>query len=103
MYFLQHETGRRYDGDQVLTILVRDNNSWDDRFLKHDITFRDASRGIIGAIDFETSEDRDDFFEIFTGKKSQGEYVLNLYDNGQYQIGGDQEIGQIIYYYARYA
>ena len=104
MYFFKHETGRVYDSEQILTILVRDNNSHDDAFLKHDITFRDASRGIVGYLDFETSEDRDDWFEyICPTIEKQGQWVLNQYDLGNHKIGGDQELDQIRYYYARYA
>jgi len=102
MYFIEHKTGRHYDSEQCLKIMVRDNAHWDDRCLKHDITFWDASRKICGCINFETSEDRDDFFEIFTGAQSQGEYVLRRYDTGEYITGGHPELDQIRYYVARY-
>lgn len=102
MYFLRHETGRIYDGEQSLHIMIRDNEHWDDRFLKHDITFWDASRKIVGCINFETSEDLRDFFEVYEGKERQGEYVLRQYDAGEYITGGHPELDQIRYYCARY-
>lgn len=102
MYFLKHETGRTYNSDQVLTILVRDNKSWDDNFLKHDIMFHDASRNIVGYLNFEDYQDRKDFFEVFNTKEQQGEYVLRQYDAGEHMIGGHVELDQIRYYIARY-
>ncbi len=61
MFFKMIETGRQYDTEQVLNTLIKDNGSYDDQFLKHDIVFRDASRNIDGVIDFDDGEDRDDF------------------------------------------
>jgi len=104
MYFFKHETGRFYDSEQILTILVRDNETYDDNFLKHDITFRDASRNIVGYINFETSEDREDWFTLICPTiEKQGAWVQRQYDQGEYMTGGHVELDQIRYYYARYA
>lgn len=96
------ETGRIYNGEQVIHVLVRNNSHDDDRFLKHDIVFHDGSRSITGTIDFDDNEDRDDFFEFFPSREQQKDFILGVYDDGRHKIASPAALEQLRYYAARY-
>ena len=102
MFFVNYKTDRFYNGEQNLFIMVRDNRAYDDRFLAHDITFQDKSRGIVGCFNFVDVEDRDFVLEYFTTPEQIGRYVLGAYDRGEYQIGNETHTDQMCYYVARY-
>jgi hypothetical protein len=103
MFFKMIETGRQYDTEQVLNTLIKDNGSYDDQFLKHDIVFRDASRNIDGVIDFDDEEDRDDFLDFICNKENALKaFIMRQYDEGNYKIANDVAIDQMRYYAARY-
>ena len=98
MFFVNYKTDRFYNGEQNLFIMVRDNRAYDDRFVAHDITFQDKSRGIVGCFNFVDVEDRDFVLEYFTTPEQIGRYVLGAYDRGEYEIGKQSHIDQMRYY-----
>lgn len=101
MKYFTFKTGRTYDTEQQIHVLLRDWSTDDDRFLRHDIVFRDASRGILGVIDFEDAEDRDDFFELFPSRYQQKDFIMGVYDNGNYKQGDAIAKDQMYYWVAR--
>lgn len=103
MFFVNYKTDRFYNGEQELRIMVRNNSSQDDFNLAHDITFHDASRGIVGCLNFIDVEDRDFVLEYFTTPEQIGRYVLGAYDRGEYEIGNETHINQMRYYAPMYS
>jgi hypothetical protein len=76
MKTIQYETGRTYDGAQVLEIYVlsaQQFGEWDMRDII--ATFRDRSRGINGRVE-----------TVVFGSESIGKAVLEAYDAGRYTI-----------------
>ncbi len=103
MLFSTYKTDRFYNGEQVLNIMVRNNSSQDDFNLEHDITFYDASRGIVGCFNFVDVEDRDFVLEYFTTPEKIGRYVLGAYDRGEYAMGNQGHIDQMRNYAPLYS
>ena len=95
MLFSTYKTERFYNGEQELNIMVRNNLSQDDFKLEHDITFYDASRGIVGCFNFDDFELRDMFHDTFRTPEQIGLYVLALYDRGEYALGNQGHIDQM--------
>ena len=103
MFFVSYKTDRFYNGEQELHIMIRNNGAYDDFKLEHDITFHDASRGIVGCFNFDDVEDRDDFFDLFRTPEQIGRYVLGAYDRGDYVIGNQGHIDQMRYFAPMYS
>ena len=103
MFFVNYKTERFYNGEQELRIMIRNNLSRDDFFLEHDITFHDASRGIVGCFNFDDFELRDMFHDTFRTPEQIGRYVLALYDRGEYEIGNETHLNQMRYYAPMYS
>jgi hypothetical protein len=101
MKIFKIETDRIYDNkEQIINVMLKDNASYDDQFLKHDIVFVDSVRNIIGVIDlsFTSSQDRKDFFEVY----DITDFIMGIYDDGEYKIGTEKDKEQLSYYAARY-
>tara|TARA_R100000734_G_C3284233_1_gene77237 strand:+ start:213 stop:518 length:306 start_codon:yes stop_codon:yes gene_type:complete len=101
MKIFKIETDRIYDNkEQVINVMLKDNASYDDQFLDHDIVFVDSVRNIIGVIDlsFTSNQDRKDFFEVY----DISDFIMGIYDEGEYKIGTTKDIEQLRYYAARY-
>jgi len=103
MIFTTYKTERFYNGEQELNIMVRNNLSQDDFNLEHDITFYDASRGMVGCFNFRDVEDRDDFHDFFRTPEQIGRYVLALYDRGEYEMGNQGHVDQMRNYAPLYS
>ena len=103
MLFSTYKTDRFYNGEQELNIMVRNNSSQDDFNLEHDVTFYDASRGIVGCFNFVDVEDRDFVLEYFTTPEQIGRYVLGAYDRGEYAMGNQGHIDQMRNYAPLYS
>ena len=103
MKIFKIETDRIYDNkEQRINVMLKDNASYDDQFLDHDIVFIDSVRNIVGTIDFDSAEDREDFFILMPNREYWSDFILSLYDNGKYKIGTAKDIEQLRYYAARY-
>ena len=104
MKIFKIETDRIYDNrEQIINVMLRDCYDYDDRFLNHDIVFVDSVRNIVGTIDFEnTGIDREDFFMLMPNREYWSDFILGVYDNGEYKIGTAKDIEQLRYYAARY-
>jgi len=104
MEIFKIETGRVYDNkEQRINVMLKDNVGYDDRFLDHDIVFVDSVRNIVGIIDFDnTGIDREDFFILMPNREYWSDFILGVYDNGEYKIGTTKDIEQLRYYAARY-
>ena len=98
----QFYTGRIYDFDQRLSVLVRDDKDYDDRFLRNDIVFSDASRGIKGVIKFSDRDDKLNCLDCCDmGIDVVKHYIMSKYDNGEYTIADEIASDQLAYYFAR--
>tara|TARA_B100001063_G_C16692080_1_gene517608 strand:+ start:603 stop:914 length:312 start_codon:yes stop_codon:yes gene_type:complete len=103
MKIFKIETDRIYDNkEQIINVMLKDNASYDDQFLNHDIVFVDSVRNIVGTIDFDNAEDREDFFILMPNREYWKDFVLGIYDNGNYKIGTEKDKEQLSYYAARY-
>lgn len=102
MQAFQFYTGRIYDCHQRIDILVRDDQDYDDRFLRNDIVFSDASRGIKGIITFYDHDDKLDFLDSCDiGLDMVKRYIMSKYDNGIYTSADEIASDQLAYYFAR--
>ena len=79
MKTLQYETGRQYNGLQVLEITIEDKTIDDYGFVDYTITFRDSSRAISGRVNLFFQENSD--IPCNLGKR-----VLDVYDAGNYAL-----------------
>lgn len=102
MQAFQFYTGRIYDCDQRIDVLVRDGKSHDDQFLRNDIVFCDASRGIKAVIKLYDHEEKLNFLECCDmGIDMVKRYIMSKYDNGIYSIADEIASDQLAYYFAR--
>ena len=103
MKIFKKETDRVYDNkEQIIRVMLKDNADYDDRFLDHDIVFIDSVRNIVGTIDFDNAQDREDFFILMPNREYWTDFILGVYDNGEYKIGTAKDKEQLRYYMARY-
>lgn len=80
MRTLKYKTGRTYDFEQVLEIIVTGEKVDEDNFVDYEIVFRDKSRHIIGRTTVFMGASYEDFSDNKIGKN-----LLSSYDTCHYE------------------
>ena len=82
------ETGRVYDGDQIILGVIQDRDHPVDDF-NADIVFLDRSRGIYGAIHFDDNADYLDAYNCHDWLKLE---IMSEYNSGRYKIATPAQV-----------
>lgn len=80
MRTLKYKTGRTYDFEQVLEIIVTGEKVDSDNFVDYEIVFRDQSRHIVGKTTVFMGASYEDFSDTQIGKN-----LLSSYDTCHYE------------------